>query len=523
MAQFDISKIPKETRVRAMEDLLARRGVKLPPAVRARQIAEEAGRRGVLVHRTFSEFVAARRPELLEHEYMRRMIAVAQKVVEGKINRLLVLIPTQYGKSTIWSQLLPAFYLHKHAARVVALASYGADLAWEHSGEARDHFRASGGQFKEGSSKGTSRNWRTARIHGMAGGMWAAGIGGQYLGKGYNLGLVDDPVDPEEAVSDAYKRRFARWWPSSWLRGQRSQKIGGSAIVVVMQRLGIDDPISWLLQREEGDTAENWHICCFDEVKSDEKFGRWDGPLGFPKTCTVEADWRAPGEVLAPIFRKPEEVKRIQAKSGPIITAAQRQMRPMRPTGDFWALKWFEGRTYDELPTNAYNGGWDWDTAYTKEEANSASAGIKSFRGPGGQDDFKVFIEDVFWDWLEFPELTTHLKTVAPPHYVEAKATGKSIVQTLKAYDIVAEEVKVAGDKIARASAAQPAVSAGRVYINKLVYQKLLYGEHQGLLRITAEALIAGGEGLDLNDAFVQSLFRHLGIGAEVKKKAKFG
>ena len=505
-----------------MEEHAARRGLVLPASVMARVLEEEAGRRGLLSFKNFSEFVGARQPELLEHEYMRRAIAVAQKVVDGLIPRLLVIWPTQYGKSTIWSQLLPAFYLHKHPYRVVALSSYGADLAWEHSGEARDHFRASGGTFREGNSKGTTRNWRTARASGSSGGMWATGIGGQYLGKGYNLGLVDDPVDPEQAVSLAFKRRFARWWPSSWLRGQRTQKIGGSSIVVIMQRLGIDDPMAWLLQREEGDTAEGWHILCFDEIKSSEPFGRWDGPGGFPKTCTLEPDWRKPGEVLAPDFRTPAEVKRIQAKSGPIITAAQRQQRPMRPTGNFWALKWFQDRTYDSLPPDAYNGGWDWDTAYTKEEANSATAGVKSFRGAGEEDIFPVYIEDVYWDWLEMPELKDLLLLQKkPPHYVENKASGKSIVQTLKAYGIIAEEVPVAGDKLARASAAQPVASAGRIYINKLVYQKLLYGEHQGLLRVTAESLQANGEGLDLNDAFVQCLFRHLGIGAVHKKKVR--
>jgi len=46
-------------------------------------------------------------------------------------------------------------------------------------------------------------------------------------------------------------------------------------------------------------------------------------------------------------------------------------------------------------------------------------------------------------------------------------------------------------------------------------------GEHQGLLRVTAEALMFGAGGLDLNDAFVQALHRHLGLGAKPRRLAQ--
>lgn len=421
--------------------------------------------------------------------------------------------------SEIWSRLFPAYYLLTYPARTVALGSYGAELAWELSGEARDHYAAAGGRFREGSPKGATRNWRTERVQGLSGGMWATGVGGPALGRGWHLGVVDDPVDPEQAGSPAFMNRFKRWWPAKWLRGQRPRV---NAMVFVMQRLSPTDPVTYLLDRELTDAAERWHILAFDEVKSDEPFGRYDGPRGFPSTCTVEPDWRQPNEVLAPTFRTDPEVRKLHATAGPVVAAAQRQQRPMRPTGDFWALKWFADRTYAVLPSDAHNGGWDWDTAYTKEAANSASAGIKSYRGAGDKDTFRIYIEDVWWDWLEFPALVAHLKSVTGPHYVEKKASGKSVVQVLGTYDVRAEEVPVRGDKLARASAAQPAVTQGRVYVNERVLQKLLYGEGLGLLRITAEALQGDGGGLDVNDAFVQALHRHLGLGAEEKKRARF-
>jgi len=56
---------------------------------------------------------------------------------------------------------------------------------------------------------------------------------------------------------------------------------------------------------------------------------------------------------------------------------------------------------------------------------------------------------------------------------------------------------------MARASGVQPHVSAGRVYVNSKVAEKLLWADQQGLLRVTAEQLQQGGS-TDVNDAFVQ-------------------
>lgn len=525
--QPNFQKIDPSQRLRILQAQAASRGLPLPPDIRARMFEEEAGKRGLLTYNRFQDFVQARHPDLLIHEYMLKQIDVAQRVLDGAIRRLMVFIPTQYGKSEIWSRLLPAYYLRKFPARRVVLSSFGADLAWELSSDARNNYSQSGGQFRDGSKKGAAKNWKTQRNSGATGGMFAVGIGGVMLGRGYNLGIVDDPMSPEQATRQAYLKRFQRWWPSQMLRGQASKKIGGNAIVFVMQRLDILDAARWLLDREQTSAAERWHILCLDEIHSLEPYGDWSDlkqypeKKGFPVTCTVEPDFRKVGEVLAPKFKDPEEVASLQATAGPLVRAAQRQQRPMRPQGDFWKEVWFKDRTYDTLPSDAYNGGWDWDTAYTKDEKNSGTAGIKSFRGAGKKDEFNIYLEDMQLQYLEMPALVKLLRELKGPHHVEKKASGKSVVQTLKTYNIVATEVPVMGDKMARSAAAQPAVTTGRVWIKKLLYEQLMSGD-QGLLRITADALQMDGEGLDVNDAFVQAIFRHLGIGSG-KKEAIFG
>lgn len=467
--------------------------------------------------RTFLDFVHTHNPTLLRYEHVPRLVDVAERIVRGELTRVIIIEPPRYFKSEVFSRMLPAFYLRRHPSRRVADISYGAELAWELSEEAKNYFLADGGSLRL--STRAKKHWSVANGFG---GMWAVGVGGAMLGRGYHLGVVDDPVDPEKAASPTYQKRFQTWWPSKFL----SRQDKNAAIVVVMQRLGVQDPIDFLFRKEVGENTDEapqyWHVVLCDEIKSDAPLGRWDGPMGLPPTCTLEPDERPKGQVLAPTLLSKEEVEVRQREAGSITTAAQRQGRPMTPKGDFWQRKWF--RVIDEVPPEAYNRGRDWDTAYTKDEANAATAWIKSSRGPARDKDdneWPVYIEDIDWDWLEFPAMVDKMRSLDGPHYVEAKASGKSSVQALKAYKVMAEEVQVSGDKFARAAAAQPAVANGRIYVLKRVVKALLDAEGQGLMHVTAEALQGQVSGalLDVNDVFVQCLHRHLKLSEQKSKR----
>lgn len=474
-------------------------------AVRAKAELELRRRRGTLrptgVTGGFGAFIARRNPSLPRFEHIPRLVNVAERVVSGELRRVLVLLPPRYLKSETFSRLLSAYYLRNQPHRWVGLGSYGASLAWELSEEAQTNFLADGGSVSHKTHG--KRRWRTA----AGGGMWADGVGGSMLGLGYHLGIVDDPVKPEQAHSPVFQKRFQEWWPGKFLSRQEPN----ASIVFVMQRLGTLDPVDFLFRREVGEDTdeapEHWHVVVCDEIKSDAPLGRWTGPQGLPPTCTLEADPRERGEVLAPSRFTPAQVESLQRSAGTFVAGAQRQQRPSAPEGLFWRKEWFQ--VYDELPAHAYNGGKDWDTAYTKEEHNSASAWIETYRGPGANGTFPIYVHDVDWDWNEFPEQVAWMKGLAGPHYVEQKASGKSVAQTLRRQNVVVSEVQVRGDKMARAAAVQPVASTGRVHVRRSVLRKLLEGERQGLLRVTPEALLAGGPDLDVNDAFVQAVNRH--------------
>lgn len=454
---------------------------------------------------TFHDFVHRLNPSLLTYDHVPMLVGVGQRIVSRELTRVLVLMPPRYFKTEVFGRLLPAYCMRAFPDQLVGLASYGASLAWDTSAEARDYYRADGGGVSADTD--AKHRWDTTG----SGGMWAAGVGGPMLGFGYHLGIVDDPTDPEKAHSPTYQKRFADWWPGKFLSRQEP----GAAVVFVMQRLGTDDPVDFLFRREVGEDTdeapERWHVVVCEEVRSDAPLGRWSGPRGLPPTCTIEPDARAVGEVLSPSRFSAEQVEALQRSAGPYVTAAQRQQRPAPPSGDFWRQDWFQ--VYDTLPATAHNGGKDWDTAYTKDDRNAASAWVETYRGPGQPHEFPIYVEDCGWDWWEFPELVAEMTALTGPHYIESKATGKSAAQSLRRERIMVQEVQVTGgDKLARASLVQPVVARGRVFVNRKVLRKLLHSDRQGLLRVTAEDLASGDGDLDLNDAFVQAVARHTGL-----------
>lgn len=456
----------------------------------------------------FRDYVLRQNPTLLSYEHVPRLVDVGQRVADGELTRVVINMPPRYLKSEVWSRLFTGYTARRYPDRWSAIISYGANLAWNLSDQARSYYKSDGGEISTVSD--AKHEWHTTG----RGGLWAAGTGGSMFGFGFHFGVVDDPLDPKRRAGF---RDFPDWWTTKFLNRQEP----GAAIILVMQRLDIDDPVDFLLRREVGEDTEEapegWHFVICDEIKEDAPLWRGDGPQGLPHTCTLEPDPRSKGMILAPSRFNRSQVEHMQRTAGEYTKAAQRQQRPAATHGDFWRDEWFRDGV---LPEDAFNRGWDWDLAYTKEERNSASAGIETARGPDPvdangeiiQNAFLIYVLDVDWDWLEFPELVPFIRSKGGPHYIEDKASGKSAKQTLEREGIAVSTVTVKGDKLARASDVQPVVSNRRVrIISRDVRRRLLESVRMGLLRIRSEHLATDTGDLDLNDAFVQAIKRHVG------------
>jgi len=432
---------------------------------------------------SFSSFISRVEPRYpLGYIHTRKIVDVLDRVERGELKRVMFFMPPRYWKSGTASRLFPAYYLYKHPENYVILTSYAAELAFSLSRDARYNYLKTGRVLDDDAS--SQHEWMTSQ----RGSFLASGVGGPLTGHGFHLGIIDDPIkNAEEAYSEQVRDAQWQWYKTTFYT--RMEK--NAAIILILTRWHEDDIAGRLLQ-EEKTSPEGWHIVSLEALKEDT-------PAQFPPTCTIELDWRSPGEALCEDIHTREALIHIRSKSETVFSALYQQ-RPTLEGGSVWKRDWFktiEDHQLDEMVI--MDVGTDWDLAYTKDESNSANAYVKAGVGIDGN----IYVLDLDFKWMEFPDLIEWMMQIGEPYYIEKKATGKSAAQMLVKVGLYATEVPVrGGDKIARSRIASPIVEQGKVFVKASLMRKLLDDPQQGLLRFPAASHN------DLNDAFTQMLNR---------------
>ncbi len=309
---------------------------------------------------SFRDFIVAAYPGYAFHTWAERLIALLQRVADGQLNRLIVCCPPRLGKSLLVSKLFPAYWVSRYPSRFCAIASYSAELAYAHSREARHYYRAVGHPLSKDST--AVGNWLTPD----RGGCIAAGVRGPFTGKGYALGIIDDPYKgPEDANSAAQRQKLIEWFQSVWLtraepwapqgplrwgvgdegpsagqgEEQRQEQerpgAGSAAQVVVLTRWHQDDLIGWLLSQEGGAAPQHWQVLNLPAIAEHPA-----QQLRFPDTCSLEPDWRQPGQPLCPERFPAAELEQIRIRAGSYWWNALYQQRPSPAEGLLFQRHW---------------------------------------------------------------------------------------------------------------------------------------------------------------------------------------
>lgn len=180
-----------------------------------------------------------------------------QRMARGESIKALITMPPRHGKSQRAARWAPLWYLAQHPDHRVMIASYGADLAEEHSRWIRDAINTYGpyiGLALHAGSKAAARFDLADPVTGkrLRGGLVAAGVGGGLTGKGAHLAIVDDPIkDAADAESPTLRRRLWSWWTA--VINTRLEPTG--SILVIQTRWHEQDLAGRLL---EGEDADDW-------------------------------------------------------------------------------------------------------------------------------------------------------------------------------------------------------------------------------------------------------------------------
>ena len=395
-------------------------------------------------------------------------------LLERKITRLMVNMPPQNGKSELGSRRLPALALGQNPdARVIA-ASYSADLAGAMNLDVQRVIdsNAYARLFPEtrlfGEQADTTGSWRRTmtlfEIVGRRGYLLSAGIGGGITGRGFDVGIIDDPVkNREEAESETF--RDAQWdWYTSTFRTRASD----TAVILVMMTRWHEDDLSGrlLVQARTDDRADQWVVLSLPAIASEG-----------PHTMTLsingqevieEIDGREIGDALWPEKFSLAWLSATEASIGPYDWAALYDQTPAPRKGGMFQRDWI--RVVDAIPAEIVARVRYWDKAGT-EGGGAYSAGVLMSRAFDGT----FLIEDVKRAQLSSGRREALIKQTARLDGPEVeiwieqepgsggKESAELTIRNLVGFDIHAETST--GDKVTRARPFSAQAEAGNVRV----------------------------------------------------------
>src|SRR5437773_3631661 len=245
----------------------------------------------------------------------------------------------------------------------------------------------------------------------------ATSTGGVLTGRGADIILIDDPLKPEEALSDA-QRKAANEWYDHTLYSRLNDKRHG-AIVIIMQRLHEDDLVGHVLAQE------GWEILSFPAIAEADEVHRIETIWG--EQCFR----RRQGQALHPDREPLETLDRIRRTIGEYNFAGQYQQSPAPLGGGLVKAEWFKRYRENERPERFDRIVQSWDTANKATELSDFS--VCTTWGVCGKN---LFLLGVFRRRLEYPALKRAVGEQqrlfgASEVLIEDKASGTQLIQEL--------------------------------------------------------------------------------------------
>lgn len=385
-------------------------------------------------------------PNYIPAEHLKRLAEKLEAVERGEITRLIVVMPPQHGKSELISRRFPCWYLGRHPEDHIVQAGYAEGMALFHSRKARDIFVSSemhnlfpqvyyrperAAQEVIIPERQAAHEWGTKQ----QGSYYAVGVGGGLTGRGFNIGIIDDPVkDAADASSKTYRDNTWDWYTTVFHTRQRPR----AAIIIVMTRWHHDDIVGRLLKhQEENPDSDRWEVLHLKAIEN--------------------------GKALWPERYPLETLEKIKSSIGSRAFESLYQGEPSIAVGEIFKREWWQ---YFDEPPDFQRVIHSWDTAFKKKQTNDFSVCTVWGEARNG-----YYLLNVWRGRVEFPEL----KTVAVAMFekdkpsaclVEDLASGQSLIQELqRGTRLPVLPVKVDSDKITRASSVTPMIEAKKVFL----------------------------------------------------------
>jgi predicted phage terminase large subunit-like protein len=384
--------------------------------------------------------------------HLELMAAKLQAVVDGKIKRLIINIPPRHLKSLMTSIALPAFILGRNPRAAIICAAYAQDLSDKFARDCRAIMQSSWYQKSFPTRLTQSRASLQELITTKGGFRLGTSVGGVLTGRGGDILIIDDPIKPNDAQSDA-RRKSANDWYDGTLYSRLNSKTEG-AIIVIMQRLHEDDFTGHLLQQE------GWELLTLSAI------AERDETYAFETLFGTKSFTRKSGEALHEARESLLTLEQIRSALGTYHFAAQYQQTPAPTGGGMVKQAWFKSYTEEQLPRPFEKIVQSWDTANTPTELSDYSVCTT-----WGINQSHFYLLNVCRKRLNFPDLKRAVSEQdglfnPTTILIEDKASGTQLIQELiAAGSSKIKGIKPDGDKIMRLHGQTAKIENGFVHL----------------------------------------------------------
>src|SRR5215472_9981257 len=412
----------------------------------------------VLLRQDFATFAARGfhdlnpQAKLAMNWHLEVIAAKLMQVREGKIRRLIINLPPRHLKSLLASNAFPAWCLGHDPSAQLLCVSYAQDLADKLARDCRGIIASPWYRRIFPTRLAAPRQAVQELITTRQGYRLATSTGGVLTGRGADIILIDDPLKPEEALSDTQRQAANDRFDHTLYSRQNDKRYG--AIVIIMQRLHEDDLVGHVLGQEP------WEVVCFPAIAEADERHEIDTIWG-PQCFT-----RHRGQALHPDREPLDTLDRIRRTIGEFNFAGQYQQSPAPLGGGMVKVQWFKRYRDNERPKHFDRIVQSWDTANKATELSDFS--VCTTWGVKGKD---LFLIGLFRRRLEYPELKRAVREQqslfgADKVLIEDKASGTQLIQELIADGCHAvTRYQPACDKIMRLHAQTAMIENGFVHI----------------------------------------------------------
>ena len=387
----------------------------------------------------------------LENWHIEAIAYQLEQVRSGKVNRLIINLPPRYLKSIMVSVAFPAFLLGHDPRRKIFGISYGADLATKHAGDFRSIVQ-SNWYRRIFPNMRLTRSAETDVHTTRRGFRKATSINAALTGLGGDCFIIDDPLKPVDAQSEAQRNQLNQWFSSTLISRLDNKQTG--TIIVVMQRVHLNDLTGHLLEN-----SSDWTVLSLPAIaEADEQIAIGDGKFNLRRT----------GEALHPAHESIATLEKLRREVGSDIFAAQYQQCPVPPGGAMIKRAWL--RYYDTVPERTYGAKvfQSWDTAAKAGAQNNWSVCTTWM-----VLDKHYYLLDVTRGRYEYPQLRNIALALAERFnptavLIEDASTGIALAQELRqGARFNVKPIPVERDKIGRLYVQQAKFETGLVLFPK--------------------------------------------------------